>query len=307
MKAVIVGGTGLIGSALAASLATDGWETVVLTRSDVTSPSPAGVRQVSWLGKQDPSNWVSEISGAGAVYNLAGANIGEALWSAARKELLLASRLRAGAALTQAIQGSSVPPQVLIQASAVGIYGASGDLPITENQPPGSGFLAEIAQAWENSTAGVAARGVRRVIVRTGVVLSRQGGALPKLAMPFWFGVGGPLGSGRQFVPWIHIMDEVRALRFVAESPDADGVYNLCSPNPVTNSELAHTLGRVLRRPALIPAPAFALRLLLGEMSTIVLDGQRQLPARLLEEGFPFLFPDLDAALRELYDPRKRA
>jgi uncharacterized protein (TIGR01777 family) len=182
----------------------------------------------------------------------------------------------------------------------VGYYGPHGDDPVTESTPPGSDFLGRLAVAWEDSTREAEALGVRRPVIRTGVVLTTAGGSLPRLMLPFRFFVGGPLGSGRQWLPWIHIDDEVAAIRFLIEHPSATGPFNLCAPNPVTNREMARTLGRALRRPAFFPVPAFALRLLLGEMSVVVLEGQRQLPARLLDLGFTFRHPELEPALADL-------
>lgn len=172
---------------------------------------------------------------------------------------------------------------------------------MTEEFLPGSDFLGRLAVEWEASTAPVEEMGVRQVVIRTGVVLSQEGGALPRLVLPFRFFLGGPLGRGRQWVPWIHITDEVRAIRFLLEKEDAQGPYNLVAPHPVTNRELARGLGQVLRRPAWIPVPAPALRLALGEMSAVLLTGQRAIPKRLLEAGFQFRFPNLGSALRNLF------
>jgi len=188
----------------------------------------------------------------------------------------------------------------VVQASAVGYYGPCGNEIVTEEPPPGNDFLADVCVAWEASTAAVEAHGVRRPILRTGVVLSREGGALPRMLPPFKFGLGGPLGSGGQWFPWIHIRDEVRAIRFLIEHPEAHGPYNLCAPTPVTNAEFTKALGRVLNRPAFMPLPAFVLQLLFGDMATVLLDGQRAVPKHLQDAGFTFAFEQVEQALRDL-------
>ena len=263
---------------------------------------PPGVRAEKWDGRT-AQGWGSLADGAYAIVNLAGENLAEGRWTAARKERIRQSRLNAGQAVVEAVGAAERKPAVVVQASGIGYYGPRGDEEVTEDFRPGSDFLGRLAVEWEASTAPVEALGVRRVVIRTGVVLSLEGGALPRLLLPFRFFVGGPLGSGRQWVPWIHIVDEVRAIRFLLEQDEARGPYNLTAPHPVTNRELARALGRALRRPAWLPVPAPALRLALGEMSTVLLTGQRAVPKRLLEAGFVFQFPDLEAALRNLFQP----
>lgn len=298
MRVLIAGGTGLIGSALAQSLLADGKDVVILTRGKGESES--GARYVRWDGVTS-AGWAREIEAADAVVNLAGAGIADARWSDERKREIVESRVSAGKAIVEAIRAAAKRPGVLVQASAVGYYGVHGDEPVTEQTPAGDDFLAQTCVAWEDSTRGVEALGVRRPIARTGVVLSPKGGALPQLLLPFRMVVaGGPLGSGKQYVPWIHIEDQVRALRWMIETEGASGAYNLSAPNPVTNGELATTIGKVMNRPALIPTPAFALKAALGERATLVLDGQRQVPERLLSEGFVFKWSEVEGALRDL-------
>ncbi len=253
-----------------------------------------------WDGRST-QGWGHLADGAYAIVNLAGENIAEGRWTAERKRRIRQSRLNAGRAVVEAVQKAKQKPSVVVQASGVGYYGPRGDEEITEDFSPGSDFLGKLALKWEYSTAPVEDWGVRRVVIRTGVVLSLEGGALPRLLLPFRFFVGGPLGDGRQWVPWIHITDEVRAIRFLMEKEDARGPYNLTAPNPVTNRELVRVLGQVLRRPAWFPVPAPVLRLLLGEMSAVLLTGQRALPRRLLETGFAFRFPDIRSALQNLF------
>lgn len=301
MRILITGGTGLIGRALAADLARDGHDVIILSRTPerYTGRLPEGVRAERWDGRT-ADGWGALADGADAIVNLAGENIAGGRWTAERKRRIRQSRLDAGHAVVQAVEAAAHKPRVVVQASAVGYYGPCGDDIITEDHPPGNDFLADVCVAWEQSTAAVEAHGVRRPILRTGVVLSTEGGALPRMLPPFKFGLGGPLGSGRQWFPWIHIRDEVRAIRFLIEHEDAHGPYNLTAPNPVTNAEFTKALGRVLRRPAFMPVPAFALKLLFGEMATVLLDGQRAVPQRLLDAGFSFTFEEVEQALRDL-------
>jgi uncharacterized protein (TIGR01777 family) len=300
MRVVITGGTGLIGRALAADLS-DQYDVVVLSRqAGPVSGLPPAVRVVQWDVKS-ADTWASLADGALAIINLAGAGIADGRWTAARKAAIINSRIQAGRAVVAAVEAASVKPRVVIQASAVGYYGvATRERPLTEHDPAGSDWLASVVQAWEPSTAAVEEMGVRRVIARIGVVLAADGGALPRMVAPFRFGAGGPLGSGEQWLSWIHLTDQVRALRFLLENEGASGPFNLTAPNPVQNRELANRIGTVLALPALLPAPAFALRLALGEMATMVLDGQRVMPHRLLDAGFRFRFSEVETALRDL-------
>jgi uncharacterized protein len=300
MRVVITGGTGLIGRALAADLAASGREVIVLSRApERATDLPAGVRAVRWDGRT-AQGWGELVGGAEAVVNLAGENLAAGRWTPERRARIRESRLHAGAAVVEAVRAADEKPRVLIQASAVGYYGPHGDEELTETAPPGNDFLARLCLEWEASTAAVEGFGVRRASIRTGIVLSAHGGALPRLLLPFRFFAGGRLGNGRQWYPWIHLADEVAAIRFLIETEAASGPINLTAPHPVTNAALSATIGRVLGRPALLPAPGFALRLALGAMATVVLDGQRVVPARLLTLGFRFRFSDLEAALRDL-------
>jgi uncharacterized protein (TIGR01777 family) len=189
---------------------------------------------------------------------------------------------------------------VLLQASGVGYYGPCGDEVITEHAAGGDDYVASVCKDWEASTSGVESFGVRRAILRTGLVLARQGGALPRLALPFRLLAGGPLGAGRQWMPWIHLADEVGAIRFLLNHEGASGAFNLTAPRPLTNRSFSRALGRALRRPSLLPAPGPALRLILGEMADMILTGQRAVPQRLLELGYAFRFPEAEAALSDL-------
>ena len=308
MRIIIAGGTGLIGRALTTELIQAGHEVTLLSRSPrPPADLPASVQVAGWDGKTS-QGWGHLVEGAGALVNLAGENIaGEAFfpsrWTAERKRRIRQSRLDAGAALVSAVQAAQVKPPLLVQSSAIGFYGPqapSDGLTLDEYSPAGSDFLADLCQAWEASTAEVEALGVRRVIIRTGVVLSSQGGAFTRLLLPFKFFAGGPLGSGRQVLSWIHLADEAGAIRFLIENPAASGAYNLTAPAPLANAEFAKTIGKVMGRPSFMPVPGFVFKLLFGEVATVVLDGQRVLPQRLQALGYGFKFPAAEPAIRDL-------
>jgi uncharacterized protein len=300
MRVIITGGTGLIGRPLAASLASDGHEVIVLSRDPARVQGlPAGVRAVRWDGRS-AGGWGELAEGAGAIVNLAGENIGDARWTPGRKQSIRESRTNAGQAVVEAVLAATRKPDVVIQSSAVGYYGPRGSEELGEETPPGGDFLAQLAIDWENSTAAVEAAGVRRAVIRTGVVLAREGGAFPRMLLPFRLFVGGPYGNGRQWLPWIHLADEVAAIRFLIGKDGAHGPFNLSAPSPLTNRQFATVLGRVMGRPSLLPVPAFVFRLLFGEMATVILDGQRAVPDRLLQLGFMFQYPTAAAALRNL-------
>lgn len=308
MRILIPGGTGLIGAALSRSLAQDGHEVILLTRDPSRRPAnlPTGVRAHKWDART-ADGWLDLADGADAIINLAGESIAGAgmipsRWSAKRKLAIRESRVYAGLAVVDAVEAVAAKPKVVIQASAVGYYGQrSDDKILNEDAKPGPDFLGETCIAWEQSTAPVEELGVRRVIIRTGLVLAMQKGSpLPLTALPFRFFVGGRLGSGNQYWPWIHLHDVIAAIRFLLENEKASGPYNLTAPTPVTNRDFAHILGRVMHRPSVFPTPAFALETALGEISTLVLDGQRAVPRKLLDLGFKFRHPDLFYALRDL-------
>ena len=305
MRVIITGGTGLIGGALAKSLAADGHEVIVLSRNPQAHKLPDGVKAAQWDG-QTAVSWGHLADGADAVINLAGENLAgngllPARWTAERKRRILQSRLDAGRAVVEAVTAAARKPRVVVQSSGIDYYGARDDEFITEASPAGKdGFLANVTVDWEASTAAVAAQGVRQIIIRTGVVFSAEGGPFKTLVLPFKFFAGGPLGSGRQWMSWIHLEDEVRAIRFLLEQETAVGPYNLCAPQPLTNRDMAKTIGKVMGRPSFIPAPAFVLRLLLGEVADVVLDGRRAQPQRLQEMGFVFHYPDAQTAVRDL-------
>ena len=301
-RVIITGGTGLIGRALTNELSYAGYEVLLLSRNPARAQGlPQGARAVAWDGRT-AQGWGERVNGDTAIVNLAGEPIApRPWWLPGRKARIVASRIDAGRAVTAAVQAAASRPRVVIQASAVGYYGLHGDDVVTEETPPGTDFLAKLCVDWEASTAEVETLGVRRAIARTGLLLARNGGFLPLTALPFRFYAGGPFGNGRQWWPWIHLADEVGALRFLIETTAARGPFNLSAPNPVTNAQFTRTLAQVLHRPAALPAPAFAMKLALGELAELlILGGQRQVPKRLQELGYRFRFTDLAGALRDL-------
>lgn len=296
-KVVVTGGSGLIGQAFCREMHNAGWEVVVVSRNPQQGSPVESFRRIGW------EDLYHEMESAHAVVNLAGENIGAGRWTEEKKQRIRESRIKAGEAVLQAFRQVSRKPTVLMQSSAIGYYGIQhGDTPLDETASAGRDFLSQVGVAWEDSTREVENLGVRRVVIRTGVVLAREGGVLGRMVLPVRLGAGGPLGSGKQWISWIHLQDQVRAMRFLIETPSSRGVYNLTAPHPVQNRDFMRTLAKVLKRPYWLPVPAFALRLLLGEMSTLVLDGQRVIPARLLAEGFNFAYPELEGALQNFLE-----
>jgi uncharacterized protein (TIGR01777 family) len=310
MRVVITGGSGLIGSALARDLGGAGYDTVVLSRDlRRVGTLPPGVRAAEWDGRSG-QGWSKLLDAGTAIVHLAGESIASGRWTAEKKRRIRDSRVQSGKAVLEAVRlaaASGGAPAVLLQSSAVGYYGPCGDEVVTEDHPPGKDFLADISREWEASTAEVEALGVRRAVLRTGIVLSLKDGALPRLILPFRLGAGAPLGNGRQWFPWIHMADEVAAIRFLLEHREAGGPFNLSAPNPVTNRQLGDVLSRVVRRPNPLQAlglgvPRAVFQVALGEMAGMLLQGQRAVPRRLLDLGFTFLYPELEPALRNLVD-----
>lgn len=310
MRVIITGGTGLIGKAIANNLAHDHHEVIVLSRNtNKTSGLEGGIKVVEWDGRS-AKGWGSLADGAGAIINLAGESIaGEGFppsrWTSDRKRRILDSRVNAGKAIVEAITAAKSKPAVLIQASAVGYYGTHGSEDITEDHAPGGDFLGTTCVQWEDVTAPVEKMGVRRVIIRTGIVLTTKGGVLPQLSLPFKLFAGGPIGSGKQQMPWIHIDDEVGAIRFLIDTPSAQGAYNLSAPEVLSNSELAAVLGRVMKRPSFLPTPAIAFKLAFGELAVLLVEGQRAVPKRLQKAGYSFQYPQAEAALRDIFANQK--
>ena len=298
MKILMTGSTGFVGTALCQDLQRSGHTVCRLVRPGTAAEKTRGADgfDVNW----NPAT--GELGGAAvgadAVVNLAGASIAQGRWTAGRKQLLLASRVDTTGALVQALSKMAARPRVLVSASGIGYYGSCGDQVLTEESPLGHDFLSRLGQEWEAEAAKAEALGIRVVRARFGVILAKHGGALPRMARPFLWGVGGRIGSGKQWMSWITLQDVVGILRFALENGAARGPLNVVSPQPVRNAEFTKELAKTLHRPALFPAPAFALRLLLGEMADeLLLSSQRVLPAQLEKLGYRFLHPDLAAAL----------
>jgi len=297
MKVVLAGGTGFLGRALVEHLAQRGHEVVVLSRSGPAA-GPAGSRRVDWQPDGAAGPWAREVDGADAIVNLAGAGIADRRWSAARKEELRVSRVTSTRSLVSAVRAAAHRPAVFVQGSAIGFYGVAGDEPLDESFPPGDDFLGTLCIAWEAEAHPIEALGCRLAVIRTGIVLAKDGGALPQMAMPFRFFVGGPIANGRQFMSWIHRDDWLRLVCWTMETPAIEGVFNATAPHPVTNAEFSQALGRALHRPSWFPVPGFALRVLFGEFATHgLVGGQRVVPKRALDAGFTFTYPELGPAL----------
>ncbi len=309
MKILVTGSSGLVGTALVSALARAGHTVCRLVRPE--SAASTGAKEgfvVSW----NPAT--GELGGAGvgadAVVNLAGTSIADGRWTAQRKALLRSSRIDTTRALVVALAKMNARPSVLVSASAIGIYGDRGDETLTEESKPGTDFLAALAKEWEAEALKAEALGIRVVLARFGIILAREGGALPKMMLPFKFGAGGKLASGKQWMSWVMLEDLVASLRFAIENASVRiaenvapvrGSINIVSPQPLQNAEFTRVLAKTMHRPALFPAPAFALRLALGEMAdALLLSSQRVLPRALEKLGFRFLHSDLSAALKSL-------
>jgi len=299
MRVVIAGGSGFLGLPLAQRLSAEGHDVLILTRRRDFMAGDGRVRAITWTPHGDAGGWASEIDGAGAVVNLAGESIGAKRWTAGRKQRILESRLLATRSMVAAIRRAAVPPSVLVNGSAVGYYGPHGDEIVTEETRAGADFLAHVCVQWEAEAERASSDRTRVVCMRTGLVLETSGGALPRMLPPFRLGVGGPLGTGHQYWPWIHRDDWMALVRWTIQSPSVSGPVNATAPQPVTNQEFAAALGRAIRRPALLPMPAFALRLILGEMADgLLLSGQRAVPQRAERGGFTFRYAHVDEALQ---------
>lgn len=301
MRIVIAGGSGFLGQALSDRLVAAGHRVLVLTRkpSAPLPPWEAPCTSLPWSPDGTAGGWASALEGAAAIVNLAGESIAAGRWTAARKRRIVESRLLATRSLVAAI-GSLRRPPALVSSSAQGIYGDRGEEELDESAAPGTGFLSDVCSRWE-AEAVKAQPSARVVLLRTGIVLSSGGGALPQMMLPFKLFAGGPLGSGRQFMSWIHVDDWVGLARLAIEDDRARGPLNLGSPHPVRNREFSAALGRALRHPSVVPAPAFALRLALGEMAgPLLLASTRMVPAAALALGYRFQFPEVGAALDAL-------
>jgi uncharacterized protein (TIGR01777 family) len=308
MKVVIAGGGGFLGIPLSWAWAEEGHDVRVLTRG--LAPGQAqhepgtgkpGITRVGWEPDGGSGQLAREFDGASAVINLAGASIAGARWTPPRKQALRDSRTLATRSLAAAFAESASPPPAFISASGVGYYGDRGSEVLTEESAPGNDFLAQVCLEWEGEARKAERPGVRVVLLRTGVVLEKGGGALPRMMRPFRFFAGGPLAGGRQYMSWVHRHDWSEMVRWIVETPHVAGPVNVTAPHPVTNAEFARALGRALRRPSLAPVPRFVLKIVLGEMATSVLASQRALPKRAQAAGYHFRYPEIDIAFRGIF------
>lgn len=292
MRIVVSGASGLIGQGICSSFRADGHTVQRLVRR-----APRGDDEIEWDPAADRLD-ADALAGVDAVIHLAGENVASGRWTAARKERIRSSRVDGTRLLVTRMLEADPPPRAFVGASAIGFYGDRGDTVCTEKTPPGTGFLPEVCVAWEREAAPLAEAGVRVAHLRIGLVLSKDGGALKAMRTPFALGVAGRLGSGEQWMSWVAYDDVVAAFRYAAEH-DLAGPFNLVAPTPVTNAEFTKTMGRVLRRPTILPLPAFALRLVLGELADqLLLASTRVSPQRLLEAGFSFTRTELEPTLR---------
>lgn len=297
MKVTVTGATGRIGRHLVAALKARGDDVTVLSRDPESAGRRLGVEAAAW----DPATQeapVAALAGRDAVVHLAGEDVGQR-WSKEAKARILDSREAGTRNLVRAMLAADPAPGVLVCASASGFYGARGDERVDETSPPGRDWLADVVVRWEAQADAAAKRGVRVVKVRTGIVLDAEGGALAKMLPPFKAGLGGPIGGGRQVMPWIHLDDLVGIYLAALDSPGFSGAINASAPAPVTNKEFSHALGRALHRPAVAPVPGFTIKAMYGEMSQIVLGGVRMVPGRAAELGYDFAHTDIDAALSD--------
>jgi uncharacterized protein len=303
MNVVVTGGSGFLGRPLVRALAQGGHTVVVLSRMANASFAGGAIRTVSWAPDGTPGDWAREIAAAEAVVNLAGEPIAARRWSPEQKQRIIQSRVLATQSVARAIRASPAPPSVLVSGSAVGYYGPCGDEIMTERAPAGRDFLARTGVQWEAAALEAASAKTRLVCIRTGLVIAKDGGALKSMLPPYRLGLGGPVGTGRQYWSWIHRQDWIDLVRWALETPAASGPLNATAPHPVTSADFARALGRELHRPAILPVPAFVLRTILGEMAgPLLLSGQRVVPARAEELGFRFRYPTLDRALRAIFE-----
>jgi uncharacterized protein (TIGR01777 family) len=299
MKILITGGTGFVGRQLTSRLVKDGHEVTILTRS--LKGAKGSLPGISYL-EGDPTkkgSWQEAIKNHDAVINLAGASI-FSKWTDEHKKAIRESRVNTTQNIVEGIPTHPERPFTLFSTSAVGYYGFCGDEELTENSPPGNDFLARIAVEWEGEALKAKEKGARVVITRFGIVMGEKGGALSQMIPLFKKYIGGPIGSGKQWFSWVHIKDLAEAFTFLLKHPEISGPVNVCSPNPVRNKDLAKALGRALHRPSFMPAPGFMIKLVLGEFGSVILEGQRVIPRRLIENGFVFQYPDIEEALQSI-------
>ncbi len=303
MKIAITGATGFIGRGLTSFLGGEGHQVIALSRNPQQALTilDSKLRTLRWT-PDNRAELVHELDGVDAIINLAGENIGSSLWTERKRKRIIESRVSAGRLVTDVVASMTRKPNIVVQASAVGFYGSRSDEVLDETSASGNGFLADVVRVWEDSTRGTEALGVRRVIIRTGVVFGGDGGALPKLALPYKLFLGTLLGSGKQWVPWIYYSDELEAIRFLLTSQLSSGVYNLVSPNPARMEEVCSAIGGALRRPTIIRVPDFFLKMAMGKMAgETILPSQKVIPSRLAEAGFEFRHADLRTSITQIF------
>ena len=308
MKVVIAGGTGFLGNPLAWAWAEESHDVRVLTRSlpagqaqHESGTGKPGITRIGWNPDGHAGDLARELDGATALVNLAGESIAGGRWNAARKQALRDSRILATRSLVSALAVTPNPPSTFISGSGIGYYGDRGNEPLAESSSPGNDFLAHLCVEWEAEARRAESPAIRVVLIRTGLVLEKSGGVLPQMMRPFRFFGGGSIGSGRQYMPWVHRLDWIEMVRWLVDTPAVKGPVNVSAPHPVTNSEFARALGRAMRRPALLPTPGFALKIVLGEMADAALGGQRALPGVPLAHGYHFRYPEIDIAFRGIF------
>ncbi len=297
MNILIAGGSGFLGSALARSFLADGHKVFILTRS---SRGVEGAQAVRWDAKTT-AGWGHLVNEMDVVIHLAGKTLASWPWTASMKRAFHNSRILSGLALVQAMREATRRPGIFVQQSGINYYGLRGAL-ADESTPPADDFLAQLAVQWEDATKSLDELGVRRIILRSAVALAKQGGLLPLMTLPIRLFLGGPFGDGQHAMPWIHINDWTGAVQFLIQNSEARGAYNLIAPMPTSNAEFNRALAKALHRPYWFPTPAFLLRMVLGEMSVLILQGRFAQPKRLLEAGYRFQFPSLPEALEDLFD-----
>jgi uncharacterized protein (TIGR01777 family) len=295
MRILISGGSGMLGQAIVKDSLFQNDEFIILSRKPEMKSISDRVMYQYW-NPDKLDGWQNDLHNIDIVINLAGENIGDGLWTQAKKVKILSSRVNAGKTLADAVLAMKPTPTIFMQASAVGFYGSRAGEKLSESSEKGCGFLSDVCAQWEASSAVVEDHGIRRIILRTGVVLSLETGILPRLSLPVKFFIGGNLGNGEQFVPWLHMDDFASMVHFLIHHKPANGVFNLCS-QPVTFSEFGNLLARKYNRPYWLPVPGFVLKILLGEMSTLVLDSQRVMPDKLTAMGYQYRYADLKQAL----------
>ncbi|PLR86914.1 MULTISPECIES: TIGR01777 family oxidoreductase [Bacillus] len=300
MKIALTGGTGFVGKALTGELLKEGHEIVILTRNVEEKTNKENIKYVQWLNNDDHPE--TELQGTQIIINLAGESLGGRRWTVEQKQRIFNSRMEANGEVLNMINKLEQKPLALINASAVGFYGVSESKTFTEKETkPGNDFLAQTVEQWEETVAQAGEQyGVRTVFCRFGLILDKHEGAFPRMVLPYRLFAGGTIGSGRQWVSWIHIRDAVRAIVFAINHDRLEGPINFTAPYPVTMKEFGKTISSVIKRPHWMPVPAFALKLLLGEMSTLVLEGQKVLPVKLEANGFSFKYPTLPEALTDI-------